>query len=252
MSHLFGISRPIQAIVLGARGGIGAALTRAILDASPTNTVVATSRDAAWVSADSGTARCGRHRVDVTDEGQLAALAGHLSGDGWQPNVILNAVGVLHDAEMQPERSWRHLSAAQLQRTFAVNAVGVALVVKHLLPLVPRQGRAVLGSLSARIGSIGDNGLGGWYSYRASKAAHNMLVKTAAIEARRRWPELVLASLHPGTVDSDLSAPFQRNVPAHKLFTPAHAATQLIQVLGNLTPKDSGNHYAYDGSRIEW
>lgn len=248
----FGITGPIRAVVLGARGGVGAAFVQAILDSCPSSAVVATSRDPDWVAAGSGTHRCGRHLLDVTDEAQLAALAGRLFGDGWQPNVILNAVGILHDGALQPERSWRHLSAEHLHRVFSVNAVGVALVVKHLVPLLPREGRAVFGSLSARIGSIGDNRLGGWYSYRASKAAHNMIVKTAAIEARRRRPELVMASLHPGTVDSALSEPFQKSVPPHKLFTPAHAAQQLIDVLGSLTPQDSGNHYAYDGSRIEW
>ena len=248
---LFGIDGPIRAVVTGARGGIGAALVDAILAASPANAVVATGRRADWAAA-AQDPRCGRHRLDLTQEADVAALAARLSDDGWSPNVIFNTVGLLHDGTLQPERTWRRLDPANLQRVFAVNVVVPALLVKHLMPLMPRGDRSVFASLSARVGSIGDNRLGGWYSYRSTKAAHNMLLKTASIEARRRWPRLVIASLHPGTVDSALSEPFKRNVPAHKLFTPEYSAAQLCTVAGGLTPSDSGGFFAYDGQPIEW
>lgn len=248
---LFGISGPIRAIVTGARGGIGAALVDSILAASPANTVVATGRRADWI-AEGQDPRCGRHQVDLTNEANVAALAARLRQDGWSPNVIFNTAGLLHDGDLQPERTWRHLDPAHLQRVFSAHVVVPAMLVKHLLPLMPRGERAVFASLSARVGSIGDNRLGGWYGYRSTKAAHNMLLKTTSIEARRRWPRLVIASLHPGTVDSDLSEPFKRNVPAHKLFTPEYAATQLCAVSAGLTPADSGGFFAYDGQPIEW
>lgn len=246
-----GLDGPIRAVITGARGGVGAALVEHILAASSDNTVVATGRDHSWVHA-GHSRRCGRHFLDFSQESSIADLAVRLQADQWQPNVIINAAGLLHDGGLQPERTWRHLSADNLQRLFTINATGPALLVKHLLPLLPRDQRTIFASLSARIGSIGDNRLGGWYGYRASKAAHNMLLKTASIEARRRWPSLVIAALHPGTVDSDLSAPFQRNVPPQKLFSPSFSAAQLCAVLGDLQPRDSGGFFAYDGTAIEW
>jgi NAD(P)-dependent dehydrogenase (short-subunit alcohol dehydrogenase family) len=246
-TSLLGISGPVRAVVLGGRGGIGSAFVEAILRADPRSRVVSTSRSAAWAAAGGG-----RHVLDITHEGDVAALAERLSEEGWVPNVVINTVGVLHDGDLQPERTWRRLDPAALHRSFAINAVGPALLIKHLLPLMPRGERAVFASLSARIGSIGDNRLGGWYSYRASKAAHNMLLKTASIEAKRRWPQLVIAALHPGTVETGLSAPFRSSVPEGKLFTPAYSVERLCTVLAKLSPGDSGGHFAYDGSPIEW
>jgi NAD(P)-dependent dehydrogenase (short-subunit alcohol dehydrogenase family) len=149
-----------------------------------------------------------------------------------------------------PEKALRALEGEAMARAFAINTIGPALIARHLLPLWPRKGRHVLGILSARVGSIADNRLGGWHSYRASKAALNMLVKTFAIELARTHPEAIVVSLHPGTVDSGLSRPFQGQVAPDKLFSPERAAVHLLDVIDNLTPADSGGFFAWDGAPI--
>jgi len=156
---------------------------------------------------------------------------------------------VLHDG-FEPERSFKALEAAHLRRDFEVNALGPALLARHLIPLLPRDRRALFVALSARVGSIGDNRLGGWHSYRASKAALNMILKTLAVELARTHPQAVVAGLHPGTVDTDLSKPFQRGVTPETLFTPEQSATHLLAVLDGLQPADSGGVFAWDGARV--
>ena len=135
-------------------------------------------------------------------------------------------------------------------RSFAINTIAPAIVAKHLIPKMPRDRRAVFAVLGARVGSIGDNRTGGWHGYRASKAALVMLMKTIAIETARSRPNAIIVTLHPGTVDTDMSKPFQGNVASEKLFTPAFAAEQLLRVINSLTPADSGGHLAWDGVRI--
>ena len=164
--------------------------------------------------------------------------------------LLVIASGVLHGPGMQPEKSLAALDAAALAQLFAVNATGPAMVMKHLLPLLPKQGRAVCAALSARVGSIGDNQLGGWYTYRASKAALNQLVHTAAIELRRLRPQALCVALHPGTVDTGLSAPFAKT--GLDVRGPAEAAAQLLAVLDGLTPQDSGGFYDYRGEPVPW
>jgi NAD(P)-dependent dehydrogenase (short-subunit alcohol dehydrogenase family) len=149
-----------------------------------------------------------------------------------------------------PERSWREVDAAAMARAFAVNAIGPALLMKHFLPLLPRRGRSVFATLSARVGSIGDNRLGGWYSYRASKAALNQLVRTASIELRRRAPEAVCVALHPGTVATGLSAPFAR--AGLEVRSPEVAAADLLRVIGGLTAADSGGFFDHRGVAVPW
>jgi NAD(P)-dependent dehydrogenase (short-subunit alcohol dehydrogenase family) len=157
---------------------------------------------------------------------------------------------LLHDADLAPERASRELDQGKLLRQFAVNAVGPALVAKHFVPLLPRQGRSVFAALSARVGSIGDNRLGGWYGYRASKSALNMLIRTLSIELGRTHPEAICVALHPGTVDTDLSKPFQKNVAADQLFSPEQSAAHLLTVIDQLTPMHSGRCFAWDGTEI--
>lgn len=163
---------------------------------------------------------------------------------------MIVASGILQGGNAAPEKSWRALSADGLACYFAVNAAGPALVAKHFLPLLPREGRSVFAALSARVGSIGDNRLGGWYGYRASKAALNMLVKTLAIELARTRRQAICVALHPGTVNTGLSAAFQHGVAPEKLFAPQRSAGHLLDVIANLTPADSGGCFAWDGSRI--
>lgn len=164
--------------------------------------------------------------------------------------MILVATGLLHDPAIMPERALRDLDGDRLARSFRVNAIGPALVAKHFAPLLPREGRSVFAALSARVGSIGDNRIGGWYGYRASKAALNMLMKTAAIEIRRTRPQAICVTLHPGTVDTKLSKPFQRGVADDRLFTAEKSARHLLDVLDRVEPADSGKCFAWDGQEV--
>ncbi|MEE4350082.1 MAG: SDR family NAD(P)-dependent oxidoreductase [Pacificimonas sp.] len=225
------------AIVIGASGGIGGALVEQIEGDDRYSRVVALSR------ADG---------LDITDEASVAEAARaclHRPA-GEEVSLVICATGLLHDGEYGPEKSYRALSSDDLARAFAVNAIGPALVAKHFLPLLPRKERGVFAALSARVGSISDNRLGGWYGYRASKAALNQLIRTLAIEHARKAPESVVVALHPGTVGTRLSVPFQSNVPDDKLFSPDYAARQLLSVLDGLDAGKTGRIFAWDGEEI--
>jgi len=223
------------AVVVGASGGVGAAMADAIEASGRFAPVLRLSR-------------AGSAPLDLEDEASIAAAAARI-GQGPAPGLIIVATGVLHDGQ-EPERSYRALTAEHMLRDYRINTVGPALVARHFLPLLPRDRRAVFAALSARVGSIGDNRLGGWHSYRASKAALNMVLKNLAIELARSHPLAVVAGLHPGTVATELSAPFQKGVPAGKLFTPQQSAERLLAVLDGLAPGDSGGVFAWDGARI--
>ena len=250
-SHM-GFQGPVRAIVVGARGGVGEALAEVILGLNDQNQVLATSRDAVWCREGSSSSRSRRCVLDLSDDASILAFRDTVEAELPEPNLIVNCTGLLHDGDLQPERTWRHLEREAMQRVFDVQVYGPALMVRHLLPLMPKKERAVFASISARVGSIGDNRLGGWFSYRASKAAQNMVLKTAAIEAARRWPELIVLALHPGTVDTTLSAPFSARVPEGKLFSPVQAATYLAQVIEPRVSRDSGGFFAWDGSPVPW
>jgi len=166
------------------------------------------------------------------------------------PTLVFDATGFLHGDGMEPEKSWRELDPAHLAHAFAINAIGPALLMKHFLPLLPRERRAVFATLSARVGSIGDNRLGGWYAYRASKAALNQLVRTAAVELRRGRPQAICVALHPGTVDTGLSAPFAKS--GLQVQAPAEAAARLLAVIERLGPGDSGEFLPHRGAPVPW
>jgi NAD(P)-dependent dehydrogenase (short-subunit alcohol dehydrogenase family) len=246
------------AVVVGARGGLGAAFVEALLATGRYATVLALSRSAAREpvadpgeeSADAPPRRIVAH-LDLLDESSIrdaAALAGRLG----EPRLVIVATGLLHDAAtgLQPEKSLAMLDGDRLARLFALNATGPALVAKHFLPRMPRDGRVVFAAISARVGSVSDNRLGGWYGYRASKAALNMLLRTTAIEWARTARQSVCVGLHPGTVDTALSAPFQAGVPPGRLFTPARSAALLLEVIDRLEPSDSGRVFAWDGTEV--
>lgn len=226
-----------RAVVIGATGGIGRALADR-LEAEGTK-VVRLGRSAGRAE----------DLVDLLDENSISAAAERVAA-GAPPDCVIVATGMLHGTGGLPEKSWRALSSEGLAQSFAINAAGPAMVAKHFLPLLPHEGRCVFAALSARVGSISDNGLGGWYSYRASKAALNMLVRTLAIELARKRPEAICVALHPGTVDTPLSEPFQGNVPDRQLFTPEKSAAHLLDMLRNLNPEQSGRIFAWDGSEI--
>jgi len=229
------------ALVIGASGGIGAALL-AQLQTDPHYAVTL------------GLSRRSTPALDLLDEASIAATAQHvaalLAEQAGVLSLIVDATGMLHTPTHLPEKSWAQLDAAQMAQAFAINAIGPALLMKHFLPLLPRQGTAVFATLSAKVGSIGDNRLGGWYSYRASKAALNQLVHTAAIELRRRAPQAICVALHPGTVHSALSQPFAKT--GLDVRQPEVAAAQLLAVMADLKPEDSGGFFSFDGESLPW
>ena len=235
----------MTAVVVGAGGGIGAALVAALLRRGADGPVVALSR----VAPDAA-AGLVAGRIDVTDEASIAAAAA-LVAEQPPPRLVLVATGtLLGPAGEGPERSWRALDAGALLHAYQVNAVGPALVAKHMLPLLPREGRSVFAALSARVGSIGDNRLGGWHGYRAAKAGLNMLLRCLAIELARTRPEALCVGLHPGTVDTALSRPFQRGVPEGRLLSPAESASRLLAVLDGLQPAQSGQVFDWQGAVV--
>ncbi|MEQ9333499.1 SDR family NAD(P)-dependent oxidoreductase [Thalassobaculum sp.] len=224
------------AVVFGAGGGIGSALLERLRAGGAFATVL-------------GFGRATEPAIDLLDEASLkhAVEAAAAHGD---IRLAIDATGFLHDDQAMPEKSWRELDGDRLSHAFAVNAVGPALLMKHLLPRLPRRGRAVFATLSARVGSIADNRLGGWYGYRASKAALNQLVRTAAVELRRTRPDAVCVALHPGTVDTGLSRPFART--GLEAQPPALAAERLLTVVDGLTVAGSGGFFDHRGTPVPW
>ena len=224
-----------SAVIIGSGGGIGGALAD-LFDSDDAVTVYRLGRSEAI-------------RLDLTDENSIAKAAEELSALRVTPALVVVATGLLHRDGIGPEKSLRELDPEWMLENYRINAVGPALVAKHFLPLMPRNQRTVFAVLSARVGSISDNKLGGWYSYRASKAALNMLIRNLAIEWQRKSAEAIIVGLHPGTVETGLSAPFKGN-PATERFTPAKAAEQLLNVLDKLNPAQSGQVFAFDGELI--
>ena len=236
----------MQAVIIGATGGIGRALTDALANRSNISRLHALSRTPLAHEHP----RVVASTIDILDEPSIAAAAARIAESG-APNLVIVASGILSaGTDLQPEKSYRHQSQNAFERIFAVNTIGPALVAKHFLPIMPRQGRAVFAVLSARVGSISDNRLGGWHAYRASKAALNMLVRNFSIEQSRRNPDFISVSLHPGTVDTNLSAPFQGNVPNDQLFSPQQSAAHLLDVIESLTPASSGKAFDWAGEEI--
>ncbi|MEN9788467.1 MAG: hypothetical protein RLZZ36_2046 [Pseudomonadota bacterium] len=235
---LASFASPLRALVFGAAGGLGAALAAELAGHPRVARVYSAARSAAppW-------------NFTLQDEASIAAVVAAAAAEGPLDLVIV-ATGVLHNAQLRPEKSWRSLDAAALAEAFAVNATGPALIAKHALGHLRRDAKSAFACLSARVGSIEDNRLGGWHAYRASKAALNMLVRTFAVELRQRNRGALCVALHPGTVDTALSKPFQSGVEPAKLFTPAHSARALLGVLDRLTPADSGRLWAWDGQPI--
>jgi NAD(P)-dependent dehydrogenase (short-subunit alcohol dehydrogenase family) len=234
----------LNACVVGATGGIGAALVEQLHARATIGKIYALSRQPA---PPVGT-RIVTGTLDLLDESSIADAARAIS----EPlDLVLVATGILHgDGGLSPEKTYRALDGAHLAQVLAINTTGPALVAKHFLPLLRPKSRSVFAALSARVGSIGDNRLGGWYSYRASKAALNMILRSLAIETARRHRDAVIVGLHPGTVDTGLSQPFQGNVPPGKLFSPDFCAQRLLGVIDGLGPDDSGKVWDWDGKRV--
>lgn len=223
------------AVVIGASGGIGAGLKTALENRLGGDRVI-------------GLSRRSEPSLDLLEEASVARAAERVAAEGRVPGLILDATGYLHGQGFMPERSWRELDPDHLLLDFRLNAVGPAILMKHFLPVLPKTGRSVFATLSARVGSITDNRLGGWHSYRASKAALNQLVRTCAIELKRRKPEAICVALHPGTVHSALSEPFAKS--GLDVRSPDTAAEDLLEVITTLEAGDNGRLIDHKGERL--
>ncbi|MDX5349948.1 MAG: SDR family NAD(P)-dependent oxidoreductase [Paracoccaceae bacterium] len=219
-----------RALILGASGGIGRALAAALDAGGTAVTGLSRSRDG----------------LDLTRAETVAAAAARLDGPF---DLIFNATGALVIDGREPEKTTDAITAEAMAAQFALNGTGVALAIRHFAPLLAREGRPVFASLSARVGSIGDNGLGGWIAYRAAKAAQNQIIRTAAIEWRRRNPRAVMVALHPGTVETPLTRKYAARYPT---ITPERSAEALLAVIHALTPADTGSFRDWKGEVVPW
>jgi NAD(P)-dependent dehydrogenase (short-subunit alcohol dehydrogenase family) len=242
------------ALIVGGGQGIGLGFVRQLLAQSDIQRVYATYRRAEsatkLLAIDNPKLHC--LQMDITDETQIAAVIQAIQIETKALHYVINSVGVLHEGEMQPEKSLRQINSEQLLRYFQVNSIGAMLLFKQVQPLLKHDTRSILATISAKVGSISDNQIGGWYGYRASKAALNMFIRTTAIEYKRTCPNAILVALHPGTTDTQLSLPFQRNVPPEKLFSVDRTVSQLLTVIDGLNTTDSGEFFSWDGSQITW
>ncbi|WP_293575201.1 SDR family NAD(P)-dependent oxidoreductase [Phaeobacter sp.] len=237
---------PKHVVIFGASGGIGQALVAHYASQPGIESLHAVARRAL-------PARAGitNHQADITNPHQIEALAGQLKSQKISPDLVILATGLLSDdAGLRPEKSYRQQSMEAFEQVFATNTFGPAMVARHFLGLMPRKERAVFAALSARVGSISDNGLGGWHAYRASKTALNMLLRNYAIEMGRTHEQMICVGLHPGTVRTELSNPFSGNVAPDKLFEPDQAAAYLTDVIDGLTPDQSGKVFDWAGREI--
>lgn len=244
-------------LIIGGSRGIGLALVEHYLAKQSKPSVIAAARQAQshpklQALQQQYPDKLRLINIDVADEASVISAAEVLAAQSLE--TLIHTTGLLHDQTLgiKPEKRFEDISPAQLETVMRINAFGSALLLKHMLPKMAKDHRAVFAAISARVGSIEDNRIGGWYAYRASKAALNQILKTASIEAKRRYPSLIIAALHPGTTDTDLSKPFQANVPPEKLFTAQFVAKRLAQVIEDLTPEDSGGFFAWDGQAIPY
>lgn len=247
MAHLKTFHSPATVVVIGASGGIGSEVVNLLTGTDSVSRILAFSRS----ELGHRSAKVENHSIDLMDEASIER-AGSIATKAGPVDLIFVTTGLLHDEQVAPEKTMQSLDASALLKTYTVNAVGPALVAKHFLPLVRKHHKTVFAALSARVGSIGDNRLGGWAGYRSSKAALNMLLKTCAIEQARKFRDCAVVALHPGTVDTALSRPFSKNVPEARLFTPAQSAQYLLDVIDGVTAADTGGFLAWDGSAIPY
>ena len=243
-------------LIAGASRGIGLALCTALLARDDVTQVWAVARNASASPALATLAEQYGHRLkrvdcDARNEQSLEDLASEVREHCDHLHLVINALGILHQDGAKAEKGLSQLTLEGLQASFATNTFAPILLLKHLLPLL-RKHPSTFAALSARVGSIGDNRLGGWYSYRASKAALNQLLHTASIELKRMNPASTVLAIHPGTTDTELSQPFQANVPDGQLFEPAFSAERIIELVGGHGPADTGTFWAWDGRPIVW
>ena len=238
---------PLKTVVIGASGGIGAAFCHQLQDHPAVEGVAACSRRHDEQSGQ----KVINVRLDLEDEDTIIEAAEIVANAYYDLDLVIIATGILHNNDgLRPEKTWRTLDARNLERVFRINTIGPALIAKHFLPLLARNRKSVFAALSARVGRISDNQIGGWHAYRASKAALNMLIKNFAIELKRQNPQAIAVSLHPGTTDTALSKPFQANVAEGKLFSPDFVAHRLLRVIDGLKTANSGRLFAWNGDEL--
>ena len=230
------------ALVVGP-GGIGSAVAAELSQCCPQLKVLTAGRH--------GPPACSL-QLDIENDRDLDRLATTLRAEERPLRLVFNCSGRLHGPGLQPEKRLQQVDRSGLEQQFGINAMAPILLAKAIEPLLQRDQPFHFASLSARVGSIGDNRTGGWYGYRAAKAAQNQLLRCLSIEWTRRWPLATVSLLHPGTTDTDLSRPFQSFVAPEKLFSPERAARQLVEVLLQQTPEHSGAFLAWDGQSIDW
>ena len=230
------------ALVVGP-GGIGSAVAAELERTCPDLKVLTAGRHGPPASS---------LQLDIENDTDLNQLSSSLRAEGLPLRLVFNCTGRLHGPELQPEKRLQQVERSPLEQQFGINAIAPILLAKAIEPLLVRDQPFHFASLSARVGSIGDNRTGGWYGYRAAKAAQNQLLRSLSIEWTRRWPMATVSLLHPGTTDTNLSRPFQSFVAPDKLFSPERAARQLVEVLLEQTPDQSGAFLAWDGQSIDW
>ncbi|MEM9977221.1 MAG: SDR family NAD(P)-dependent oxidoreductase [Cyanobacteria bacterium P01_D01_bin.2] len=245
-----------QALVIGGNRGIGLGFVKHLLNEPRVEQVFATYRTASASAELLQLANTHKNlhciAMDLTEESQIQSGLAQVQALSPKLHMVINCVGFLHDGPITPEKGLRQLRSDNLMRYFQVNSIGAVLLAKHLMPLLNHKQANVFATISAKIGSIEDNRLGGWYGYRASKAALNMFLKTAAIEYSRRCRQTAIVMLHPGTTDTRLSEPFQRGVPPEKLFPVEKTVGLLMDVVSQVTLADNGSFFSWDGSRLPW
>lgn len=240
-----------QVLVIGASGGIAHALIQKTLSSNPNNKVLAVSRTIDNAAINNWNGRLQWKRSDYS-ESSIAAITAQLARNGYTFDRVIICNGLLHNADLFPEKRLEDFTEQSLHTIMHINAVVPLLWLKHLKPALQSTSSCVVTVFSARVGSIEDNCLGGWYSYRASKAALNMLLKTAAIEYRRISPDIKFLAFHPGTTDTSLSRPFQKSVPPQQLFDPEFVADRLSGIIENLPPGPILNYLDWEGKAIDW
>lgn len=244
-------------LIIGASQGIGNGFVQQLINLGDINHIFATYR----------TQNTAQHlfslkslypdkltilKVDVTLENEIQQAVSIIQNQVNKLHLVINCVGILHEGELQPEKSLKHLNSDNLLRYFQVNTIPTGIWAKYLQPLFKHSESSIFAIISAKVGSIEDNKLGGWYGYRASKAGLNMLIKNIAIEYSRVTKNTIVMALHPGTTNTNLSTPFQKNVPQEKLFCVSLCTQQLLSVINNVTINDSGKFFSWDGSNIPW
>ena len=224
------------AVVIGNSGSIGSAIEKELSDQGFKNII--------------GFNRSSSPRLDLLNEETIAQSAQFIKDQNTPVSLVFDATGLLHDDNNMPEKTYKNIDQIFMRKNFEINVMGPALIMKYFLPLLDKEEKSIFASISAKVGSISDNRYGGWYSYRASKAALNQMIKTASIEMKMKNQKAICLAIHPGTVESKLSKPFQKNDLT--IQSPQESASNIFKILTSSTSKDTGSFYNWDGKIIEW